>query len=179
MLLRLINVAAWRKVNSGFENVDRTHLGLASDKLVTQKLIIINHPIKIVLQLCWVNFRHFFFLLQFRIFFAIKSKSWFSILQRREKAAGSDSIKKKRTCKSIHSFTIYNRGGVCSLGVPVTALWKIDWGSEFESTRRETGFSNWVTRKPLMFHSMAYKHHQRCLVTLTRENWFPCSYPSP
>ena len=36
-LLRLINGAAERKVDSGLKNVDQTYLVLASDKLVSQE----------------------------------------------------------------------------------------------------------------------------------------------
>ena len=39
MLLRLINGTAQRKVNSVIENVDRTHLVLASGKLVLKKIL--------------------------------------------------------------------------------------------------------------------------------------------
>ena len=39
MLLRLINGTAQRKVNSVLENVDRTHLVLASGKLVLKKIL--------------------------------------------------------------------------------------------------------------------------------------------
>ena len=37
MLLRLVNGAVWRKVDSGLKIVDQTHIALASAKLVVQK----------------------------------------------------------------------------------------------------------------------------------------------
>ena len=44
MLLRLINGAVWRKVDSGLKIVDQTHIALASGKLVVQKEDDLTYP---------------------------------------------------------------------------------------------------------------------------------------